>query len=285
MDRRQGEDPDEYMFSRSFHDSARLHLQQHMWNYKLRYHLHPNVPVKEGLKIADIGTGTAAWPIELAQTLPASTKLDGFDISRSLFPAKEYLPKNVTLNTLDAFGEIPAELVGKYDVVHIQAFIIIVKGDRPEPLIENLFKMLKPGGYLQWNEMDCHTLAPVAPNSSVSKVNSEELIKRFKEWCGTMDWIWDWCSILDKKFVNAGLKVDYFERIPLSPEMLKMSTDNYLMAFEDIGFTVLANGRKVPGMGTAPEWMALYRKMLDETANGVAVTMDMIVCLGKKPSS
>ena len=78
----------------------------------------------------------------MAQEFPQSFQLDGLDISASQFPATNFLPGNITLKTMNVFGQIPDEMVGKYDVVHVRAFAIVVKGGDPRPLLENLIKML-----------------------------------------------------------------------------------------------------------------------------------------------
>ena len=51
--------------------------------------------------------------IETARSLLAPSHLDGFDISDEQFADKGWLPKNVTLNTLDSLAPMPEHLVGK----------------------------------------------------------------------------------------------------------------------------------------------------------------------------
>lgn len=46
------------------------------------------------------------------------------------------------LEILDAFGTLPEHLKGKFDVVHIRAFTIVVKGGHPGSLLDNLIAML-----------------------------------------------------------------------------------------------------------------------------------------------
>lgn len=84
----------------------------------------------------------SCWLLGLAAEVPSNWALQGFDISALQFPASQYLPNNVSLGILDAFGDVPEELNAKFDVVHIRAFAAIVKGDDPGPLIKNLLKML-----------------------------------------------------------------------------------------------------------------------------------------------
>ncbi len=96
----------------------------------------------EHLRIADIGTANAVWILELLPLMPPTTQFDGFDISADYFPAKEWLPANVSLDVVDAFAAVPEHLVGKYDVVHIRAFVVIVRNNDPMRLLSNLIKML-----------------------------------------------------------------------------------------------------------------------------------------------
>ena len=54
----------------------------------------------------------------------------------------EYLPKNVSLGIMDVFGDIPEDLVEKFDVVHVRAFGVVITRSDPMPLLKNLVSML-----------------------------------------------------------------------------------------------------------------------------------------------
>ena len=137
-----GED-DDYVLDRGYQDSTRLVLQHWLWVHRLNYVFHPSIPTAvENLKIADVGTGNAVWIIEALPHFPASTHIDGFDISSEHYPAKEWVPPNVSLNLLDAYGDIPGHLVGRYDIVHLRMFGVIVKNNDPTVLLANLVTML-----------------------------------------------------------------------------------------------------------------------------------------------
>ena len=43
---------------------------------------------------------------------------------------------------MDAFGEIPEDMIEKFDLVHVRAFGLIVTRSDPMPLLKNLVSML-----------------------------------------------------------------------------------------------------------------------------------------------
>ena len=134
---------DDYIFTRGYRASARLILQHWLWQYRLKYVLHPSIPAKtEHLRIADVGTGNAVWITEVLSHLPPSTQIDGFDISAEHWPAKEWLPPKVSLHLFDAFENVSEHLVGRYDIVHLRTFAIVVRNNDPTKVLKNLIKML-----------------------------------------------------------------------------------------------------------------------------------------------
>lgn len=51
---------------------------------------------------------------------------------------------------MDIFADpVPEELVGRYDVIHIRLFMLVILSGDPIPLLKNLMKLLKPGEF--WN--------------------------------------------------------------------------------------------------------------------------------------
>jgi hypothetical protein len=117
----------------------------------------------------------------VAHELPASLRphvhLFGFDISTTYFPARGHLSETVTMETLSGLGDIPAELVGVFDVVHVRAFTAVIKNNNPTPLAANATKILKPGGYLQWDELDMVSLMVKTPNEATSRSTTRYLLE------------------------------------------------------------------------------------------------------------
>lgn len=116
----------------------------------LRQYLESKGP---SVSIADFGTGTGVWLKDLAPSLPSTAKLDGFDFDTSKFPDKSALPSNVCLQFGDVLEPIPAELHGKYDLVHVRLLMFALKVEQWSSAASNLSKLLAPGGWLFWDEL------------------------------------------------------------------------------------------------------------------------------------
>ncbi|KAE8374948.1 hypothetical protein BDV26DRAFT_268828 [Aspergillus bertholletiae] len=145
----------DYVFTRDFLDNNRINLQHYLWIELFGYHIHPTIPTNSPtLRIADIGTGTTVWLTDQARRLPSTVLLEGLDISFDASPPQELLPPNVTLREYNILADVPPDLQGLYDIVHIRNFSFVLMDDQIEKVIRNLYQLLKPGGYIQWGEPD-----------------------------------------------------------------------------------------------------------------------------------
>ncbi|KAI1077851.1 S-adenosyl-L-methionine-dependent methyltransferase [Whalleya microplaca] len=129
----------------------RLNDQFDLMTENIGYILHPSVALPSAPRIADIGTGTARFLLRLQPTYP-DANLEGFDISSALFPPQSSLPSNVSLAELDMKQPFPEHMYGKYDLVHARMLVAAMLPGDWEPAVVNLARLLKPGGFLQWEE-------------------------------------------------------------------------------------------------------------------------------------
>lgn len=144
---------DGYVLNRDYAASTRLNCQFFLWKEELGFNLHPSIPVlSSGCRIADLGTGTAIWLLDLERSLPNS-RLDGFDISLQQCPPPALLPASMSLHKWDIFTPVPVHLKMQYDIVHIRLALLYVRNNDPRPILLNSMELLKPGGYLQWDEL------------------------------------------------------------------------------------------------------------------------------------
>ena len=115
-----------------------------------------------------------AWLIALARQFPEA-EFRGFDITASNFPATAFLPKNVTLKVHDVFQDVPSDLEGSFDFIHLRAMATPVHG-KPARLLHGIWKMLKPGGFVQWEESSFSKSIAASPDSTTTKHATDQLL-------------------------------------------------------------------------------------------------------------
>ncbi|KAI0455202.1 S-adenosyl-L-methionine-dependent methyltransferase [Xylaria acuta] len=141
--------------TRGSSEIERLEDQFEVFTQNIGYLLHPSITslLPPAPRIADVGTGTGAFLRLLSPMFPDAT-LHGFDISAALFPPEATLPPNLSLMVGDLKQPFPEAMHGTYDVVHARLLVAAMLPDDWEPAVRNLSALLKPGGFLQWDECD-----------------------------------------------------------------------------------------------------------------------------------
>ncbi|KAI0197572.1 S-adenosyl-L-methionine-dependent methyltransferase [Astrocystis sublimbata] len=160
-----------YVMTRDYIDNNRINLQHYLTCGIFGYLTHPNIPLKDfpaDARIADIGTGTGIWLSDLATRVPATTQLDGLDVSFDAAPPTSLIAPNVTFRRWDIKSPVPEEMAGKYDLVHVRHFSFVLQDGEMDGVYANLLKLLKPGGYLQWTEPDVATFRVEKPVTASS---------------------------------------------------------------------------------------------------------------------
>ena len=227
---------------------------------------------------------------------------------------------------MDVFGDVPWSLVGRFDVVHIRTFCIVVKNGNPVPLLRNLIEMLSEfmtclpssrivlvlhranASSILKNRADTSngTRWTVPPSARIRQTSTPRKRTRTNYYAcgsdsppipitssGTRNPLHgtavsadssrprSWLSNLDAIFGKNGLDVVDPFRLPISDELRKASTDNFVMALEGIG--ALTAGKNSALLGTHEEFRMLFGKAVRETQDGVTISMDMVVAVGRKP--
>ena len=80
--------------------------------------------------------------MDLARHISPRACIDAIDITLEQCPPQSWLPKNINLIVHDVFKPFPSEMLGKYDIVHAQLLICVIKGNNPREVIGNLMSLL-----------------------------------------------------------------------------------------------------------------------------------------------
>ncbi|KAE8340018.1 hypothetical protein BDV24DRAFT_134460 [Aspergillus arachidicola] len=164
-------DDEVYLLNRSPKESARLNAQHNFLVDLIGGKpIHPAIPTENITAIADVATGTGIWLSSLitAPKVHPTNRLylHGFDISSAQYPfSKDIAPTHeLHLSTHDMRNRFPPKHRGRYDLVHLRLLVGALKEEDYLQSMRNIFELLKPGGYLQWD--DCDTTAFSTAESS-----------------------------------------------------------------------------------------------------------------------
>ncbi|KAJ5734486.1 hypothetical protein N7493_003272 [Penicillium malachiteum] len=253
----------------------RANLQHYLLRETHGYLVHPSIPTDNpNLRIADVGTGTVIWLTDLARQLPSTVSLDGLDISFEAAPPKEWLPQNMTLRKFDLMSDVPEDLTGVYDIVHVRLFSFILKNEHIKTAMDNLVKLLRPGGYIQWSEPDIpswriRTTGPDKKTEALTKLMniSQRRDERFKP---------TWTARLPEIFLEQGLSsVETDVKDPSLDLIMPLHECNLLL------HEILA--RKAQSAEWAESIKEILPEVLRETREGAAYDFTRVVVVGQKP--
>ncbi|KAI4263240.1 MAG: hypothetical protein L6R42_001607 [Xanthoria sp. 1 TBL-2021] len=79
----------------------------------------------------------------------------------------------------DIFQPPPAEFMGSFDVVHVRHLHLVVKDNDVVSIVKNLRALLKPNGYLQWDEVNPEAKYIAKTDPAVSTRALDNLFMKF----------------------------------------------------------------------------------------------------------
>ena len=270
-------DQDDYALDRSYSAASRFNLQFYLWKETLQFNLHPSIPNPEANpRIADVATGTGFWLLDLASTLPTSVQLDGFDITLTQAPPGVWLPKNINMSIWNVFEDVPKHLAGKFDIVHVRLLLLVVSNATVESVVRRLAELLKPGGYLQWDELSCYehyvkTVDPTVPTPGFQEMH------KIMDGRGQMDWTLRLPTTMNENGFEKGAIYQYFD----SSGFAKANTDMLLIMLEEFGKGLA----KTKGPEEDVKMQYLIQRIYKESQHGAAICVPKLVCVGRKKES
>ena len=291
-----------YVLNRNYAATTRLNSQHLLWKFELGWCLHPSLqpPIpstfttrldrhasnvrpsdeNDGLlaahvdtfRVADLATGTAIWALDIVHSL-SWARVDCFDIDLQQCPPAEWLPHNVTVRKWDIFSDLAPELEGLYDVVHIRLLLLVIENNDPRPLLKNALRMLKKGGYLQWDELDPWKAYTVVVEKQLGG-EAERTFQKKQELTdmSTLKWVLDLHSIIDE----VGFENVRRHAISCDIRLAKYYQDMQFMVMEE----------QAASKATVEERVMVekaIREGVRESREGKARLTPKVVYLGKKP--
>ncbi|KAJ5219933.1 hypothetical protein N7468_009137 [Penicillium chermesinum] len=278
--------------ARNFRTSARLHLQHFLFQNTIGFLIEPSIEehlatLSQPLKIADLACGNGVWLTELHTHLgdKVSAQLDGFDINPVNFPAPAFLPASVKLQQRDVLAEpLSAEMIGTYDVVHIRAFVSIVPDGNVGPILAVASKLLKPGGFIQWDESRGDIWMVESPSPQVSTSACESIVQVL--WSGqkARNISDKWVEGLDKLLDKSGFQDSRLLAREKRKQDYKGWTEDYLIVWEELASYFPTKSEAPDAPLSRESWLDMFAAAVRETEQGVAVHQGRVfVAVGQKP--
>ncbi|KAI0891817.1 S-adenosyl-L-methionine-dependent methyltransferase [Annulohypoxylon nitens] len=264
----------EYIFTRDFLDNTRINMMHHIWTKIFGYNIHPKISSEAAnLRVADVGTGTGIWLFDVQDKLKKA-RLDGFDVSFNTAPLRETLPPNISFRHWDVKGDVPEDLVGAYDIINVRFFSYVLLDDDVLGVVAKLFRLLKPGGYLQWGEPDMETMRLDKTKPENKTENLVELLQLFTVQDDRLKPTW--VRHLSEIFSKAGF-VDIEQDTKDAPPHLAFMFHEAGLMIHDLF------ARKTKNEHMARELGRLLPVAVEENKHGVYGTALRVTVIGRKP--
>lgn len=273
---------DTYQLSRGGLETLRLSCHHYCNKRRQGWLIHPQISQYisqlENPQIADVACGTGIWGLEAADTFAHAT-ITGLDISDAQYPPSWSLPSNARLGILNLAEPVTPEHQGKYDLVHCRLLLQAGPNIDPRIWVKTFESLLKPGGWLQWEEpglptfcrlsqVDC-SVTPL-PLPALNKILN--LIPKAGWFPDFVPWMKQNSSLqdLDKMNVPPNLSVAKLE----NDVIRKVSDDmlSYVLRIKDLDESIKEELRGE----LVDKWEGINR-------DGDLLSFNWMVGLGRKP--
>ncbi|CAG8586860.1 21912_t:CDS:2 [Cetraspora pellucida] len=144
-----------YFVPNDSEECDRLHLQHAMERYIWQGNFFSpveNLLNQEGTMVLDSGTGAGSWILEMAVDYPKS-KFIGIDISP--VQPEENIPPNAKFTQANLLERLPFD-DNTFDFIFQRFLCLGIPADKWQSVVNELVRVLKPGGYLELAENDIH---------------------------------------------------------------------------------------------------------------------------------
>ncbi|KAG8770119.1 hypothetical protein FRC12_004507 [Ceratobasidium sp. 428] len=165
----------EYLLPSDRAEADRLQLQHDM--FKTLYDnkiLLSRARLNKNSQVLDSGVGSGSWITALVKEIPG-INVQGIDIEDNLFPRG--LPGNVKLNRMSVL-DIPLSWTNRFDLVHQRGFVLGLRREEWPVALAQLYRVTKPGGYIQLLDGNLSRARNVGPANKVQNAMLSELCRR-----------------------------------------------------------------------------------------------------------
>lgn len=174
----------------------------------------------------------------------------------------------------NVFDAVSADLVGKYDYIHTRLLLLVVQAQDPRPIIRNLRRLLKPSGYLQWDELDTGHMSIKKVEAGLPTPMLEQL----------RDWSWaegrhDWTVRLADFLAEEGFEKTATDFVGDGLELARAFNGQHLLTAEEFAEGLMKLGESE----AAAKYFGIVEEAYTESLAGAALCVPRVVCRARQP--
>jgi hypothetical protein len=162
-------------------------------------------------------------------------------------------------------------MTGRYDFVHIRLLVLAIEQSQLPLILRSVLKMLKPGGYLQWDELDLVNMGVKKVDSTVPTPALDELVTMSKA-----NGRYNWTLEIKKKMEEEGFQEVSLDLIGDPPELVRPFNELHLMSMEEIGVSFARRGQNE----MASKLYQLIKDAYQEATLGATLYFPRVICVG-----
>jgi SAM-dependent methyltransferase len=274
---------DTYVLQRDTMASARLTTQFYVMQGRIGWLLHPDikaaVEAKDKVIVADVACGNGIWSIDLAAEYPQA-QITAFDISTDLFPPSWTWPENVRFERQDIFDPVPEQYVNHFDVIHLSLIIGGIYDKDKNIVISHLLEMLRPGGYLQWQEALPPSFGKVDESLIIQSPRdpSKPLPESVKRMMAPVQWLHELPRVLEEHGLQHTKRFDP----PIKPGRLKHETDSVMWTAREMSEATAARAHLLDEQARK-NIESSGMQMVKAVSEGTLYCYTFLIVIGQKP--
>jgi hypothetical protein len=163
-------------------------------------------------------------------------------------------------------------MTGRYDFVHVRLLVLAIEQSQLPLILRSILKMLKPGGYLQWDELDLVNMGVKKVDSTVPSPALDELVTLSKA-----NGRYNWTLEIKKVMEVEGFQDVSLDLIGDPPELVRPLNELHLMSMEEIGVSFARRGQNE----MASKLYQLIKDAYQEANLGATLYFPRVVCVGR----
>lgn len=239
----------DYKLGRDSQESIRLTAQHYCLVARQGFLLHPVVADAVSRipnpRIVDVATGNGVWAAEVARRYPDTSVL-GLDISDAQYSPRYTWTENLEFDLYDLLQEIPSHLLGQFDVVHVRLILSAGPNVDKTLFINRFHKLLRPGGWLQWDDLTYPNIHLVRQSGQGIAVSTSQdypmlrILDNYLDQEARLSWFIDFEAVLEH---FGGFDTIRLCTAPLRPELLTVETSLCVAVYESLMVMLLGSRR------------------------------------------